>query len=254
MKKEELKKYLEQTLSDKERNALEQEMQDNPFLNEATEGLEAWTQQGNADFDALENELNKNIDDKIDSKNLEIKKVVRMPIFRIIAVAAGIIGILFLTVTYLHQQRMETEALFEANFKVLTQIDGAVRGEDAEIESNMNEEKKAVYYYERENYKEAIVHYEKALQSQPDNNQMQLYLAVAYLANYQATDAIQILSENDFSNSQYKQDRNWYLALAYLKNKDLKNAKPLFEQLSAFDNYYQNSSKKLLKSLEGKVL
>ena len=177
-----------------------------------------------------------------------------LPIFRIIAVAAGIIGILFLTVTYLHQQRMETEALFEANFKVLTQIDGAVRGEDAEIESNMNEEKKAVYYYERENYKEAIVHYEKALQSQPDNNQMQLYLAVAYLANYQATDAIQILSENDFSNSQYKQDRNWYLALAYLKNKDLKNAKPLFEQLSAFDNYYQNSSKKLLKSLEGKVL
>ncbi|MCB0511057.1 MAG: hypothetical protein KDC72_00770, partial [Bacteroidetes bacterium] len=73
-------------------------------------------------------------------------------------------------------------------------------------------------------------------------------------ANYQATDAIQILSENDFSNSQYKQDRNWYLALAYLKNKDLKNAKPLFEQLSGFDNYYQNSSKKLLKSLEGKVL
>lgn len=97
MKKEELKKYLEQTLSDKERNALEQEMQDNPFLNEATEGLEAWHQQGSANFDTLNNELDKSIDNKIASKNIEIKKVARMPIFRIMAIAAGIIGILFLT-------------------------------------------------------------------------------------------------------------------------------------------------------------
>ena len=253
MKKEDLKKYLDKQLSDKEQNAFEQEMSENLFLSEAVEGLEEWKKQRTADFEKLEDELNILISDKIESKDYEIKKVVRMPIFRIIAVAAGIIGILFFTVTFLYQQRMSVDNLFKENFKILTHPDGVVRG-DAENTDSLTEEKKAVYYYERENYKEAIVQYEKIVQEQPKNEKAQLFLAVSYLANFQPENAIEILAANDFSNSNYKQDRDWYLALAYLNNKDLKNAKLLFQHLSQENSYYQTPSRKLLKSLEGKVI
>lgn len=252
MNKEDLKKYLNQELSNKEQNAFEQKMSDNLFLDEATEGLQEWKDASKKTVEELETSLNNQIDAVANSKSNEIKKVVRMPIFRIIGIAAGIIGILFFTLTYLHNQRMSSDNLYEDYFKVLTHPDGTVRGEDSAVEQSNTE--KAIVYYEQENYKKAIYHYKEAVAENPSNDKNQLFLGISYLANYEPEEAIKTFTTYDFSNSKYIYDRDWYLALAYLKTKDLQNSKILFERLSKEDSYYQNSSKDILKSLGNKVL
>lgn len=253
MNKEELKQYLSNQLSSKEQNAFEKELADNPFFQEAVEGLENFNKDTEMSFDDLDRSLDTKIDEVLTEKSLEVKNVVKMPIFRILVLAASVVGIVFFTLNYLHQQRLSTEVLYEENFKVLTHPDGTVRAGEQE-QTTQTETEKAIYFYERENYKQAIAHYELALKSDPNNEKNNLFLAVSYLANYQAEDAIAVLVNSTFASNEYENDRDWYLAMAYLKTKNLKQAIPLFEKLSHIDCYYQSASQKILKSLEDKIL
>jgi tetratricopeptide (TPR) repeat protein len=251
--KKDLKEYLNKKKINKQQDLFGQGMIDNSFLNDAIEGLQEWEILSTTPMGELENDLDTRIDDAVNDKSHEIKTVARMPIFKIIAVAAGIIGILFLTLIYIHNQRMSTGDLYKQYFKVLTHPDKAVKSEQDTITEKDNT-LKAVSYYEQENYKEAIYHYKEAIAKDPDNDKNQLFLGISYLADNEPNEAIKVLFTYDFPKSKYIQDRDWYLALAYLKIKDVPNAKILFEKLSNEDSYYQNLSKDMLQSLNDKNL
>lgn len=254
MNEEQLKKYLEDQLNNKQKNELEQEFSNELFLDEALEGLTNWKADTKNNFDDLKEDLEKSIDKVVENTIPKPSSVIRMPIFRIIAVAASIIGILFFSVNYLFEQRNQVEKIYASNFKLLTHPDGAVRSSEVE-ENNVDEDvKKAVYFYENENYKKAIVYYQKALEKQPNNEKNSLFLAVSYLANYQPEKAIEILTNVNIDEHNYLSDRNWYLALAYLKIKDIDNAKIYFKKLATSESFYTENAKEILEQLGEEVL
>jgi hypothetical protein len=69
MEKDELRKYLEEELSDKEKNALERKMSDDPFFADSVDGLQQWKSDTGKNINDLEDELNKKIDKKSADKN-----------------------------------------------------------------------------------------------------------------------------------------------------------------------------------------
>lgn len=252
MNEEQLKKYIENQLSDIEKNQLEQLCADNSFLDEALDGLTEWRSKSSVTYDELQDKLHTEINKiKLNSKTQRMEpkpsSFIRMPIFRVIATAASIVGILFFSTHYLFEKRKSAEKIYALHFKVLTHPDGVVRGEDTVAENNFT--RKAIAYYEQENYKKAIEFYQKALAQQPKNEKNILFLAISYLANFQPEEAIEVLDNADTDEQKHLNDRHWYLAMAYLKIKDIDNAKNYLKMLSISNSYYTENATAILKQL-----
>jgi hypothetical protein len=69
------------------------------------------------------------------------------------------------------------------------------------------------------------------------------------LANFEPENAIDVFTSATTSENQYLNDRNWYLAMAYLKIKDVDLAKGILVQLAKSESFYTQSSKEILEEL-----
>ncbi len=244
-----IKKYLANELSNDERYAFELEIEKDPFLKDAIDGLEELSINDNHwSIDKTESALNQQIDKKI-NEYPSIKKNISMNIIRY-AIAACIVGIIgFSTWRFIFQKNnaFDEQAIYAANFKPLTQPDGIVRGENDSTLEN-----KAIELYEKEDYFGAVKQYEKLVALDPDNIKNNLFLGISLMATNQHKKAIDILSNITFID-EFNFDIKWYLALAYLKNKDISNAQKNLLLLSKEDNYYQNQAKEILEKVDGKM-
>ncbi|HNE50039.1 MAG: hypothetical protein U0T31_05515 [Chitinophagales bacterium] len=247
MDNEQIKKYLANELSPPERNAFEQEMENDPFLMEAIEGLtmsnSSWTM---PELNQKESALYSDINAQLNKK--ETGKIVAMPFFRY-AAAASIIGILALVSwrLFLAPKAIDEQAVYAAYFHPLTHPDGIIRGAQSQTD-----EAAAIQAYESEDYFAAIKYYEKLVSNNPVNVKNNLFLGVSLLATNQPKKAIEVLSKFTASE-EYHADIEWYLALAYLKNKDLQQAQIIFTALAKEDSYYQTQSVEILNKLDGKL-
>lgn len=246
MEHERLKKYLANELSPEERNAFEQEMENDPFLQDAVEGLEAWQkdkQQWSAD--ALETKLQEQ------AHRIHTPPRGKMVLLNFVklALAASIIGIISLLTwrTLGNKTSVDTQELFAAYYQPMTHPDATVRGDHSK-----NEEDSAIQAYEKENYFEAVNHYRKLTQNHPKNVRYQLFLGISYLSTQQAKKAIETL-QPIITSAEYQDDIHWYLAMAYLKNKEVTNALVHFNHLTQTDNYYQQQAKEIADKLDGKL-
>lgn len=108
----------------------------------------------------------------------------------------------------------------------------------------------AIDAYRKQNFEIAIDNFTSFLKAFPDNDAANFYLGVSYLANNQGE-----LSEKHFQSvidsqdSIYRNAAQWYLGLAYLKSNDIKNAKTIFERLTAGTSSYAAGSGKILEDL-----
>ena len=247
MDNEQLKKYLANELSSEERNLFEQEMENDPFLMESIEG---WTindgQLTMSNLNAIENDLHS----KINSKANQPKKgkVISLSFFRY-AAAACIIGVLALVSWRLifTQKNIDEQEIYASYFKPLTNPDATVRGEN-----DSTAESKAIQSYEKEDYFEAVKYYEKLVANNPDNVKNNLFLGISFLATNQPKKAVDILSKI-ITSEEFHFDIQWYLALAYLKNKEILQAQTAFSNLTKEENYYQKEAKEITDKLDGKV-
>lgn len=248
MNNESLKKYLANELTPEERNAFELEMENDPFLTEAVEGLTI--QQSNWDKAQI-NQLEKNIHTKIEQKITPHKggKTISISFFRY-AAAAGVIGILALVSwrLFITTKSLNEETIYASYFRPLTHPDGTVRGEN----NDTNDASAAVQAYEKEDYFAAVKYYEKLLKNDSANVKNNLFLGISYLATNQSQKAIEILSKLNSSND-FQYDIQWYLGLAYLKNKNIPKAQNILQQLIKENNYYKKSSAEILEKLGDKT-
>lgn len=250
MSNELIKKYLANELSNDERYAFELEMENDPFLKDAVDGFEvtneSWTTKK---LDALEENLHTQIDKKV-IETESSKKVFFMQFIRY-AAAACIVGIVaFATWRFAFQKTasIDEQAIYAANFKPLTNPDGIVRGEnDSTLES------KAANAYEKEDYFGAVNYYEKLVAANPSNAKNNLFLAISFMATNQHKKAIDLLSKMT-SSDEFHFDIEWYLALAYLKNKDIQNASVHFQNLSKENNYYQPQAKSIFEKINDHIV
>jgi tetratricopeptide (TPR) repeat protein len=242
MKKEDLKKYLEEELSGAEKHALEKKLADDPFFSEGLEGLRQWKADTGQPFD----ELSAALDKQVDEAQPTAERVIRMPWVRLVLIAASLAGICFFSLQYFFNARDTSEKIFAAYFKPLSHPDMTVRGEDTSISQT---EPAAVRSYEHENYKQAIYYYKAILEKQPDNEKHMLFLGISYLANHQPELAIGILNKGFAKYPEFENDRNWYLALAYLRVNNTPATKSILQELKNGDSYYKEMAAGLLKEL-----
>lgn len=242
-----IKKYLANELSSAERHAFEIEMENDPFLMEAIEGL---SMQHNTWAPTHLSELEEQLKAQFPAPKLTTStKHYAIKSFFKYAAAACVIGILALVSwrLFITSKQLNEQEIYAAYFHPLTNTEGIVRGENkADIESA------AVQAYENEDYYGAVKHYEQLVRSNPENVKYKLYFGISLLASNQTPKAIEVLSTINTTEA-FNYDVQWYLALAYLRNKDIQHAQPLFSSLTKENNYYQKQALEITQKLEGKL-
>ncbi|MBK9327911.1 MAG: tetratricopeptide repeat protein [Sphingobacteriales bacterium] len=245
MDNDRIKKYLKNELPPEERNAFEREMQDDPFLMEALDGLESFNQPPKLE------EILRELEVKIDTRTASAKaggKITFMNVFKL-AAAACVIGIVaFTSWRYVFTKRIvDEQTIYASYFKPLTHPDAAVRGEN-----KLSNDEQAIQAYEREDYFEAVRQYEKLVADNPANVKNKLFLGISYLATNQPKKAIDVLGSITTSE-EFHYDIQWYLALAYIKTKEIQKAQDILQKIVQNENYYQHQAKNILTALEGKL-
>ena len=82
--------------------------------------------------------------------------------------------------------------------------------------------------YKQENYKEAILKWNVLLKKNPENDTLNYFLGVAYLALGEADSSLEYLQNQElFQDGMFKEDAAYYAALAKIKVGELKEAKML---------------------------
>jgi predicted Zn-dependent protease len=119
-------------------------------------------------------------------------------------------------------------------------------------ENGLTAESQAIQAYEKEDYFEAVNAYQKLVSNNPDNVKNNLFLGISFLGTNQPKKAIEVLSKLTQSEA-FHFDIKWYLALAYIKNKELQQAQLLLTNLAEQENYYKNDAQEILDKLDGKI-
>ncbi len=97
--------------------------------------------------------------------------------------------------------------------------------------SKLDEDKAdAIRYYENKDFKNAIPLLEKIAKVDSDDSLKIFYLSICYIAENKPQAAIPILK--NMLNSAKALEPEWFLALAYLRNKDYDTAKNIFEGMA----------------------
>ena len=181
-------------------------------------------------------------------------KVKRLTAIRYLA-AAAVIGLLLVAGLF-YFPRGEQD-MFANNFEPYEDVlSGDVeivlseRGAALDVEA-LEALQKGLKDYQKENYEQAIPVFEQYLKSSAKEykeKDVQFYLAVSNLAignNLKAIEGFESLLKSE--KFKLKTASQWYLALAYLKNGQKDQAKPLLEGLKSNEKYID----KVQKILEG---
>ncbi len=157
------------------------------------------------------------------------------------------IGLSAILYTYLNKKSVNANSLFETYYSLPESGMFIVRGENQE-----GTIQKGLSSYEHKEYEQAIQHFNSALESDPENYMIQYYLASCYLHKSYIKESIElykniILQGDNF----YVQDARWYIALAYLKQGNLKESKTHLIKLNEADSNFKSEAEQLLTKLNG---
>lgn len=248
MNNEKIKKYLSGEISAEESNSFERQIAADIFLEEGMEGLEEFS---NSIKNWNINDTISDLETRINKRSVQLssnKKIFLMNAFRY-AAAACIIGIFSMASwrIFFIKEDIDEDAIYTSYFKPLTDPYGTIRGD-----SNIADDTRAIQAYEKENYFEAVRHYEKLVDSDPQNVKNNLFLGISFMATNQPKKAIDIFNKI-ITSIEFHDDIQWYLGLAYIKVKDIQKAKDTFGNLALQESYYQKEAEEVLDKLSGKI-
>lgn len=169
----------------------------------------------------------------------------RLKIYRIAAIAASIVLILFSTFQIWFSVTSH-EAIFAEFYQPYPNVvDGTER--------QMSEETLSPFQiYENKDYEKAITTFKNELALDPEDVALNFYMALSHLAMGNAGEAIPFLEKNQSGpkEDELLEANEWFLALAYLKAGHRENAMNLFSEISGSSSSYQESAKKVMEKLK----
>jgi hypothetical protein len=229
-----LRRYLNNELDPGERSKLASTLQNDAVMRQRLESLEvtmeALRQVGTMEtVKGIHGEMMKELKKK---ETAPVKKLVR----RTLAIAAAIIILIVVTGGWWFFQ-LSPENVYTENYRSYTM--GSSRGTaDKDIISTL---------YINRNYQEIILR----SATQPLSAHDSLLVAISYLETNILPQAIKWFSALQSGRSQFRQDADYYLAMAYLRNKEYQNALQLMKQIKKDPNhlYRKEISDKLLRSV-----
>jgi len=155
-----------------------------------------------------------------------------------ISSAAAILLILFLLNVF---KRDSSYNLYTTYFEMPVVQSGISRGTSKISESFFD-------YYNKGQYKEALDEIKPVSEEDlADDPMLKFYASISYMKTNNIPKAVKYLSELNEANPDSGQIQ-WYLALAYLKEKQTDKAKALLQSIDG--NIYADKAKELLKKLE----
>ena len=159
-------------------------------------------------------------------------------------VAASFIGVLIATYFFSVQQSSH-ETLFAENFEpyrnVIQPIVRGIVSDDLKTQ--------AFTSYEKKEYKKAIQLFSEIQKTEMDSYYT-FYKANSFLALDNTNKAISSFIEYIDSEGEFKDKATWYLALAYLKDKQDEKAITIFQKISDSKSYNHEKALPLLKKLK----
>ena len=160
--------------------------------------------------------------------------------------AAATIALIAFCVEFYWHTTINEDTLFANYFEPSMNVSAPiVRSESDETILN-----NAFMAYNEADYKKAIPLFENGFKA-TQNSELLFYEANAYLASGNTNKAIEKFKEHLNYTDILTQRSHWYLALAYLKNKDLKEAKNQLNKLiNSGETFKKDQVSSLLKKLK----
>lgn len=212
---EHIESYLQDNLSELERDAFEQELKSNAALRQEVDDQRVIL------LAIQESSLRTSMDqmhEKLEAQNngvtrLPDRRWIKYSIAASIAVLVGFVGIM------LSRKQNPNDQLFAAHF---TPDPGLPTTMSA---SNNYEFFNAMVSYKQGDYQKAIGVWETLLKEKPSNDTLNYFIGVAHLANDNEEEAISFLQwAAQHPESAFYKEVYHYLGLAHLKNGDKENA------------------------------
>jgi len=109
---------------------------------------------------------------------------------------------------------------------------------------------KALELYEKGDFKNAQIEFQKISLKEPKNYAVKFYLGITYIETKDHKKAISIFDEiaKDKGNL-FLEQAEWYLGICYLKTEMKDKAAHQFTQISQSDGFYKDKAKKILDKL-----
>ena len=162
-------------------------------------------------------------------------------------IAASIVALLAIpSMWFFTNTSINNDELFAANFEPYRNVvHPIVRGETAQ-----DIKTKAFIAYETKNYEEALGYFNKILKESEDETIL-FYKANVLLQLNKGDDAIAIFENNLKTSDSLNEKNQWYLALAYLKNNNIDQAKHQLQALITSNSKFKSkTAKQLLKKID----
>ncbi len=173
---------------------------------------------------------------------------------RFLRIAASVVGVIAssMFIWWLGSKPIH-EKLFTRYFqpyRVYSPILSEVRSGDKNAQNDI---KTAKQFYEKEQYKQAIIYFNQFIKNSAkmNNTGVYLYLGISYMQVDEFSDAqkcfTKIIRSDDIL---HKQQAEWYLALSYLKSDNLAKSKQILKNIAANNQHYKSTqAKKILEEL-----
>lgn len=158
--------------------------------------------------------------------------------FKWIAIAASFIGIVLISTfsIYYFSEKSSSNLYAEYFQPYPNEVAPVVRGQ--------KENSDAFYAYEIEEYELSAQLFENI-----SEDYALLYGGISNLEIDQTQKAIEQFNDLILQNSKYQETAEWYLALAYLKNKDQQKSKEILNKIVENQQEFSNQAEKLLENL-----
>lgn len=165
-------------------------------------------------------------------------------------VAASVVALLGLSIAFVFFNKSESnDTLFAEYFVPYENVIHPIsRGEKP---TNMQE--RAFFYYESQQYKDALMVFDSLIKKEPGNKVIfNFYKANTLLKENKDVDVvIEILKNNIDTSDKWKDKNLWYLSMAYLKKDNRELALKTLKQLNTLDSNFKMSQRlKLLEALD----
>ena len=216
----------------------------------AQKGLESFSKKG--DIEAVKAKLDGLVDDMLGEDDGVPNDNSGGKNFKWIYIAIAVLGLAL--IGYLgfkdgskKKEVIEAPVLYAQYFEVLPDaISANERGTDEESEIRSDADL-GMDYYNKGDYKSAA-----NILKQQDELDYMVFGAIAEMKNDNHKAAIALLLESQQMDSanKYKDIVEWYLALAYLKNGNIQEAKTSFALIANEKHYKRDKAKIILKSLK----
>ncbi|MDO5976241.1 tetratricopeptide repeat protein [Flavivirga jejuensis] len=147
--------------------------------------------------------------------------------------------------TFMKTDSINPQELYASNFELYPNtVYPITRGQgDDTIEHQ------AFMAYESDQHEEAITYFKTLKQGAPPNY-IDFYMGLSYLKTGNHENAIKRFTEVIEQKGNFDHEARWYLALSYLANKDIDQAKDVLEILTKKGSYKNEEANIILRALE----